>query len=271
MKNLLFTLIFCGLISISAKSQSIVTFYTNMGNFEVELFDSIVPITAGNFRTLVENEYYDGVRFHRIIADFVIQGGKGGPVSPITDEFDSTLSNIEKTISMANSGPNTGTSQFFINVKDNTFLDFDKAPFTSAHPVFGTVISGWDVVETIELVPVNNNDRPLDDVIMDSVRVTQYPLGIKRIQPEQMSSIVYPNPINSQSVLDVKGDISGRAAVSIYGQNGTLISNSSIQLLNRQGQIRLSDFGVESLPNGIYYISIITDSNTIRNRFIVME
>ena len=99
---------------------------------------------------LVTTNFYDGALFHRVIKNFMIQGGDvSPPPPPIVDEFDSTLSNIQKTISMANSGPNTGTCQFFINLVDNTYLDFDKPPFTSKHPVFGITISGFNIVEDI--------------------------------------------------------------------------------------------------------------------------
>jgi hypothetical protein len=103
----------------------------------------------------------------------MIQGGDVSPPPPtIIDEFDSTLSNIQKTISMANSGPNTGTCQFFINLVDNTYLDFDKPPFTSKHPVFGITTSGFNIVEDIGDVQTNFNDVPYVDVIMDSVRIS---------------------------------------------------------------------------------------------------
>ena len=184
MKKILLSIVFTLSIAGSLSAQTIVTFYTTLGSFEVELYDTLQPITAGNFKTLVNAKFYDGVIFHRIISNFVIQGGDptgtgtGGPGYSIPDEFDSTLSNIKKTLSMANSGPNTGGSQFFINTKNNTFLDFDKPPLTSKHPVFGIVISGWDTVEMIESVQVNGNNRPLTDVVMDSIRVTQFPLSI---------------------------------------------------------------------------------------------
>ena len=138
--------------SIKVNSQTKVDFYTNYGDFTVELYDSLVPITTSNF---------------------MIQGGDVSPAPPtITDEFDSTLSNIQKTISMANSGPNTGTCQFFINLVDNTYLDFDKPPFTSKHPVFGITTSGFNIVEDIGDVQTNFNDVPYIDVIMDSVRIS---------------------------------------------------------------------------------------------------
>ena len=159
--------------SIKVNSQTKVDFYTNYGDFTVELYDSLVPITTSNFINLVSSGFYDGALFHRVISNFMIQGGDVSlPPPPITDEFDSTLSNIQKTISMANSGPNTGTCQFFINLVDNTYLDFDKPPFTSKHPVFGITTSGFNIVEDIGDVQTNFNDVPYIDVIMDSVRIS---------------------------------------------------------------------------------------------------
>ena len=159
--------------SIKVNSQTKVDFYTNYGDFTVELYDSLVPITTSNFINLVSSGFYDGALFHRVISNFMIQGGDvSPPPPPITDEFDSTLSNIQKTISMANSGPNTGTCQFFINLVDNTYLDFDKPPFTSKHPVFGITTSGFNIVEDIGDVQTNFNDVPYIDVIMDSVRIS---------------------------------------------------------------------------------------------------
>ena len=159
--------------SIKVNSQTKVDFYTNYGDFTVELYDSLVPITTSNFINLVSSGFYDGALFHRVISNFMIQGGDVSPAPPpITDEFDSTLSNIQKTISMANSGPNTGTCQFFINLVDNTYLDFDKPPFTSKHPVFGITTSGFNIVQDIGDVQTNFNDVPYVDVIMDSVRIS---------------------------------------------------------------------------------------------------
>jgi len=170
MRAIIITILF--FLTSDLKSQTQVDFFTNYGDFRVELYDSLVPITTGNFISLVNSNFYDGALFHRVIKNFMIQGGDvSPPPPPIIDEFDSTLSNIQKTISMANSGPNTGTCQFFINLVDNTYLDFDKPPFTSKHPVFGITISGFNIVEDIGDVQTNFNDVPYIDVIMDSVRI----------------------------------------------------------------------------------------------------
>jgi len=124
-----------------------VVFETNKGNIVIELAEDM-PITAGNFKKLVSEGFYDGVIFHRIIDNFMIQGGdptgtgSGGPGYSIKDEFVKGSTNVRYSISMANSGPNSGGSQFFINLADNTFLDWDKEPLSSKHPVFGNVVEG---------------------------------------------------------------------------------------------------------------------------------
>jgi peptidylprolyl isomerase len=186
MKKLLLILLYLPIIllitAFNVSAQTQVDFHTNYGDFRIQLYDSLVPITSSNFINLVSAEFYDGALFHRVIDNFMIQGGDVNPAPAIiTDEFDSSLSNIQKTISMANSGPNTGTCQFFINLVNNTYLDFDKAPFTSKHPVFGITISGFDVVKDIGDVQTNYNDMPYIDVIMDSVRIVSLLLSNNNI------------------------------------------------------------------------------------------
>jgi len=172
-------------ISINLNGQTQVDFYTNYGDFRVELYDSLMPITTSNFKNLVSTNFYDGAIFHRVIKNFMIQGGDVSPPPPsIPDEFDSTLSNIQKTISMANSGPNTGTCQFFINLVDNTYLDFDKPPFTSKHPVFGITVSGFNIVEDIGDVQTNFNDKKIihmliENYLVDNKSYSSLPLNKK--------------------------------------------------------------------------------------------
>ncbi len=162
------------------KNSNIVVLETNVGVIEIELYLEEMPVTAGNFKSLVESGFFDGIKFHRVISDFMIQSGDPlskndslknrwgtGGSEPIKDEFTKGLSNVRGTISMANAGPNTGSSQFFINVKDNTFLDWDKAPLSSKHPVFGKVVSGMDVVDKISNMQTDSADRPLNPVIIE--------------------------------------------------------------------------------------------------------
>jgi len=158
---------------------------TNLGDIELELFVKESPVTAGNFKKLIEEGFYDGVRFHRVIPGFMVQAGDplskdeamqdrwgtGGPGYAINDEFIDGLSNERGTISMANSGPNSGGSQFFINLVDNTFLDWDKEPAQSKHPVFGKVISDMSVLDKIGSVQTQGPDRPVDEVIIEKATI----------------------------------------------------------------------------------------------------
>ena len=139
---------------------------TNYGDIVIQLYDEM-PITSGNFKKLVNEGFYDGVIFHRVIDGFMIQGGDptgtgaGGPGYNIKDEFTRTdLDNNDRgTIAMANAGANTGGSQFFINLVNNNYLD-------GKHPVFGKVVEGMDVVDKIAKVPTNSQDKPLKDVVI---------------------------------------------------------------------------------------------------------
>ena len=143
---------------------------TTMGDVRIELFEKTMPITAGNFRTLVEKGFYDGTIFHRVIADFMIQGGdpegtgSGGPGYTIKDELPADNRNARGTISMANSGPNTGGSQFFINVADNHRLN-------PKHPAFGKVVGGMEVVDAISRTPTDDDDRPRTSVTIEKASV----------------------------------------------------------------------------------------------------
>jgi peptidylprolyl isomerase len=147
---------------------------TNMGEITIELRDDM-PITAGNFKKLVNDGFYNGVIFHRVIDGFMIQGGdptgtgRGGPGYAIKDEFTSQNRNDRGTISMANAGPNTGGSQFFINLVDNNYLD-------KMHPVFGEVVTGMDVVDSISKVKTGPMDRPLKDVVIVKAKVYPEPV-----------------------------------------------------------------------------------------------
>jgi len=133
-----------------------------MGTITIALAPDM-PVTAGNFESLVKKGYYDGVIFHRVINGFMIQGGDptgtgmGDPGYKIKDEFTKNNRNDRGTISMANAGPDTGGSQFFINLVNNNFLD-------SQHPVFGKVVEGMDVVDKIAHVKTDANDRPVQNV-----------------------------------------------------------------------------------------------------------
>jgi peptidylprolyl isomerase len=147
----------------SNQLETKVVLHTNMGDITIVLRNDM-PITTDNFKKLVRQGTYNGTIFHRVIPGFMIQGGDptgtgyGDPSIPdIKDEFTSTNRNDRGTMAMANAGPNTGSSQFFINQVDNNFLD-------RKHPAFGKVIVGMDVVDKIAKVSTNSNDKPRTNV-----------------------------------------------------------------------------------------------------------
>lgn len=150
-----------------------VTIETNHGTIEAELFSDLAPATAGNFIELARKGYYDGLIFHRVISDFMIQGGdptgtgRGGPGYTIDDEFGAGLTHSQAGIfSMANAGPDTGGSQFFITLAPTPWLD-------GKHAIFGKVTEGLDVVKAIGNVETGPGDRPVDDVVMEKVTVSE--------------------------------------------------------------------------------------------------
>jgi peptidyl-prolyl cis-trans isomerase A (cyclophilin A) len=145
---------------------------TNLGSFQVELFEDRAPQTTKNFIDLVEKGFYDGIVFHRVITGFMLQGGcpngdgRGGPGYTIPDEFHAELTHdSEGVLSMANSGPNSGGSQFFVTLAPTAWLD-------GKHAVFGKVIEGIETVRTIGGTAIGAGDRPLEPVTMETVTIT---------------------------------------------------------------------------------------------------
>jgi cyclophilin family peptidyl-prolyl cis-trans isomerase len=155
-------------------STTVAVIKTNMGTLEIELYLKEVPKTVENFVGLAKKGYYDGIIFHRVIDNFMIQGGdptgtgRGGEsfwAKKFNDEFVTTLKHDSAgVLSMANAGPNTNGSQFFITLAATPWLD-------GKHTIFGKVINGMDVVKAIGKVAKNQSDRPLEDVIMESVTI----------------------------------------------------------------------------------------------------
>jgi peptidylprolyl isomerase len=156
-------------IKMAKSTTTKVLMKTTMGDIVIQL-NSDMPITTGNFEKLVKQGFYNGVIFHRVIDGFMIQSGDpqgngmGGPGYTIKDEFTDHNRNDRGTIAMANAGPNTGGSQFFINLVNNNFLD-------TKHPAFGKVVQGMDVVDKIAKVKTDANDKPLQDVKIISATV----------------------------------------------------------------------------------------------------
>lgn len=187
MKKILGILVFIGLLVagyfyFNSMDREKFLMKTNMGDITIELYNDSRPVTAGNFSKLAQEGFYDGIKFHRVIEGFVIQGGDplskddsqksywgtGGPGYTIKDELSGDNKNLRGTLSMANAGANTGGSQFFVNLVDNNPLD-------SKHSVFGKVVAGMDVVDKIAGVDVDmlDGNKPISPVIIESVTLIQ--------------------------------------------------------------------------------------------------
>lgn len=162
---------------MESKEMTVAVIKTNMGTIEIELYADQTPKTVENFVGLANENYYNGVIFHRVIANFMIQGGdptgtgRGGQSiwgKPFADEIVSSLNfNEPGVLAMANAGPNTNGSQFFITVAPTSWLD-------GKHTIFGKVINGMDVVYEISKVPTSKpGDKPLKDVVMETVTIEQ--------------------------------------------------------------------------------------------------
>lgn len=147
-----------------------ILFQTSMGDITLQLRNDM-PITTNNFKNLVQQGKYNGTIFHRVIAGFMVQGGDptgtgcgDSSIPCIKDEFTGKNHNDRGTIAMANAGPNTGSSQFFINVVDNNYLD-------TKHPQFGKVLSGMDVVDAITKVRTSMQDKPFKNVTINNASI----------------------------------------------------------------------------------------------------
>ena len=150
-----------------------IKFTTNKGPFVAEMFEDKAPLTTKNFIDLTEKGFYNGTIFHRVIEDFMIQGGDptgtgmGGPGYKIKDEFGPGLKHDDEGIlSMANAGPNTGGSQFFITLAPTPWLN-------GHHAIFGKIVEGMEVVRLIGVVPTDFRDRPREAVIIEKVEVVK--------------------------------------------------------------------------------------------------
>lgn len=195
-------------LQMPSQGEEVAVITTNHGEIKVRFFEKAAPKTVENFKTHAKNGYYDGVTFHRVMNEFMIQGGdpdgtgRGGESiwgDSFEDEFDPYYHNLRGALSMANAGPNTNGSQFFIvqktDVDNNMIKDItqigEEGGFTSEvieaykelggtpwldfkHSVFGQVYEGMDVVDKIACVKVGRNDKPVNPVIMEKVEIKIY-------------------------------------------------------------------------------------------------
>ncbi len=239
MFRVLFLFLAMGL-PFSSDAQSQVRFHTNMGNFEVELTDVLTPRTVDSFLARVEEGFYDGLTFHRVIHQFMIQGGDpkgdgtGGPGYTLPDEIVPSLKNVRGALAMAHAGPNTAGSQFYINTVDNPHLD-------GSYTVFGKVTQGMSVVDQISQVPVVAT-KPVTPVVMDSLRIIH---KLKVTSPMASSPLaVYPNP--GSGLFHISG--SKPASWRLFNTMGQVLVEG-----RTQGQ-NLVELDFRFLPSGIYML-----------------
>lgn len=184
MKKIMFIMIFAFFYTgLFAAQNPVVVMKTSMGAVEIELYPDKAPVTVANFLSYVDKGFYNGTIFHRVIGNFMIQGGGMTPgmrekstAAPIKNEADNRISNNRGTIAMARTQEvHSATSQFFINVVDNTFLDYKSStPAGYGYCVFGKVIKGMDVVDKIKSVKTGSSgyfqDVPVADVVIQSIK-----------------------------------------------------------------------------------------------------
>ncbi len=195
-------------LSMPSKGDMVAIMTTNRGVIKIKLFPNEAPKTVENFTTHAKNGYYEGIIFHRVINDFMIQGGdptgtgRGGESiwgTPFADEFDINLHNLNGALSMANAGPNTNGSQFFIvqassvdsrllsqmkqigeqgGFPEQTVADYEAVGGTPwldfKHSVFGQVYEGMDVVNAIATTRVDMLDKPFEDVVIEKIEITEF-------------------------------------------------------------------------------------------------
>ncbi|MBC7553966.1 MAG: peptidylprolyl isomerase [Taibaiella sp.] len=227
---------------LRAEAQTEVTYYTSMGNFKVMLTDTLTPRTVDSFKVRVRAKFYDGLLFHRVIDGFMIQGGDplgtgyGGPGYTTPDEFVPSLKNVPGAIAMANSGPNTNGSQFFINLVTNTSLD-------NHYTVFGKVTNNFTVVQNIGHVTTNSADRPVTDVVMDSIRITNTPHAAVGDINTRLTASIYPNPARGSFTIELP---EGLTMVEIVNSCGQVVHS-----VMGKGKLKVN---LSNQPAGMYLI-----------------
>ncbi len=242
--------------SSKVNAQTEVTFYTSMGSFKVNLTDSLTPITVDSFLARVSQKFYDGLTFHRVIDNFMIQGGDpngngtGGPGYTIPDEFHPTLKNVPQALAMANAGPNTGGCQFFINLVTNNHLN-------NKHTVFGMVTTNFSVVQNIGKVPKDANDKPLTPVKIDSIRITKFPTIIHNTT-NSIAISVYPNPNNGLFSIDLPHVATKVEVVNMSGQ--VVYSKEAI------GPLKVD---IREKPVGLYTLRMSNINGTYLSKMMV--
>lgn len=241
----------------TAIAQTEATYYTSMGNFKVRLTDTLTPRTVDSFIARVSEKFYDAQIFHRVIDNFMIQGGDplgtgfGGPGYSFPDEFVPSLKNVPAALAMANSGPNTNGSQFFINLVTNAHLN-------NHHTVFGMVYENFTVVQSIGHVPTNSSDKPLTDVRLDSIRITKLYIPASVGNIDQLSINIYPNPSRGRVNIDLPNTPTKVEIVNIAGR--------IVYSTEAKGNLKIN---LQEQPTGLYVVRLSNANGSCQSRLVV--
>ncbi len=256
MKNIvLLTLLIACFCRAGAQTEA--TWYTTMGSFKTVLTDTMTPRTVDSFIARVAEKFYDGLIFHRVINNFMIQGGdplgtgSGGPGYTFPDEFKPTLKNVPGALAMANSGPNTNGSQFFINLVTNSHLN-------NHHTVFGKTTVNFTVVQSIGAVPTDGSDKPLTDVVIDSIRITYLYTNAVAAIGHAPTATIYPNPCRGQLQISLPEVATTLEIIDMQGRTVFHTSAKGRQQLDLHGQAA-----------GLYIVRLSNANGASESRLII--
>ncbi len=251
-------IILCMACFYNSGAQTEVTYYTSMGNFKVRLTDTLTPRTVDSFIARVSEKFYDGQIFHRVIDNFMIQGGDplgtgfGGPGYSFPDEFVPTLRNVPGALAMANSGPNTNGSQYYINLVTNSHLN-------NHHTVFGMVYENFTVVQNIGHVVTDTNDRPLTNVVVDSIRIISLyvPAGVNE-PANGMKVAMYPNPARDVVNMELPAITTKVEVVNMVGR--------VVYCTEAKGTLKVD---LRAQPAGLYVVRLSNVNGVAQSRLVV--
>jgi cyclophilin family peptidyl-prolyl cis-trans isomerase len=259
MKNFtkIFLLSLCIISASIAGAQTEVTYYTSKGNFKAVLTNTKTPRTVDSFLARVAVKFYDRLIFHRVINNFMIQGGDplgtgmGGPGYYTPDEFDTSLKNVPGALAMANAGANTNGSQFYINLVNNPSLN-------THYTVFGMVTTNFTVVQAIGLVATNTSDKPLVDVVIDSIRVTHVHTAAVNNITNTVVATIYPNPARGTFSIGLPGIATKVEILNMLGE--------VVYYAEATGELKVDLTGQ---PRGLYIVRAANITGAAENRLIL--
>lgn len=272
MKTLILTIAFC-ITSFMMQAQTNVDFFTTMGNFRIHVLEDSVPISGGHFLTLVDSGVYDGMLFHRVAEDWVIQAGEVTDSAKIHWEDSTIVLEIHDSLAYDSAGvvgwartsdPNSASTHFFITLNDT-----NAARLTGDYAIFGSVTAGMETVYAIEDVNVNFQDRPYDSILICKAIIQEegivfdalenkYCFASVEIDELESKVNTYPNPFKEHVVFELDLEVTSDVVIKVYNSIGIKmleLKESNVP----SGQYTIRNSRVNQLPQGTYIYTIQTD------------